>query len=89
MNVVIAYGLIDYEGRDTIGVFASMMAATYRCIAIEERRAEDDDFDCYFNDYVLERWKVGDLAPKESLFFTRSQMVRPDRLASSSPEPDA
>lgn len=74
---MIAYGQIDYEGRDTIGVFDSMMAATYRCMDIEQRRETDDDFDCYYSRYYIERWTVGKTAPDESVSYTREQMKRP------------
>ena len=77
-TVAIAYGQIDYEGSDTIGVFDSMMAATYRCMDIEKRRASDDDFDCFYHRYRVEKWIVGNTAPVETLYFTREQALRPD-----------
>ena len=77
MRVVIAYGQIDYEGRDTLGVFDSAMAATYHCMGIEKRRDEDDEFECYYSNYWIERWAVGRTTPEETMFFTREQMSSP------------
>lgn len=75
-TVYIAYGQIDYEGSDTIGVFATQGEAFARCGAIERRREADDDFDCYYSRYCVKKWTVGKTAPDESLFLTRETAAK-------------
>lgn len=73
-TVYIAYGQVDYEGRDTIGVFDNEDEAMYRCRGIECLRAIDDDFDCFYSVYWIETWTVGNTTYDERLYLTRKDL---------------
>jgi hypothetical protein len=70
-EIHIAYGQIDYEGRDTVGVFDSHDAAVERCREIERLRAADDDNVYFYSRYYVERWTVGRIACDESMCVPR------------------
>lgn len=73
-QVFIALGVIDYEGRDIIGVYSSADEAVERCRESERLRAADDDADIYFSAYYVQTWTVGRIHCDESQYFTRDQL---------------